>query len=599
MRILFSFLWLLIGLGGEVAHSQSGTDTKIQVEEGLKVSDFFASTKTNERSRALNPLIAESEGLDEPKIKELREGFNQLTNELDKIEDSVVDFSDQVNVLINNIRELIKAQKDAEGNVPDTERIIFELNTQKDKLTELTGNNNYFEEIEASISEILRLETELGDANPEQRGVLNGKIKNAEEGLESRKVAASLTANQHDKTQKAQKIVDELCGEGKKTINSVDEARKEGFKCLKKKETALPRFLLDQCYSACGRAEKGCSSHYENVRSYYDVENWSQGNWSLGENEVNNPYLLNPLVKRYKSFIAQIDSCDSPTSIRDLLPNVEIGADSVKTEQAIGNLKSLLVDKIFLYVKRAGALLAILMLLWGAIELIANHDKESGISRLKNMIVATVLGLAVFMLSGVLVEDVIFQQGTTFVESGENIAAGMEKGREEIKGIYDFARNVLVVIAVGYLIFNVLIMIFSSNEESSFTNLRQHIILSAIGVSAVLGLDRLVNTYFFGISGIQADPNREGALNALSGVDVLGIAREITVWTNRLLGLVAIIAVTALVYAGIRLITYYGDEKGEAEAKTIGQYAIIGLVVAGTSWVLVRFFLLGGTGSEI
>ena len=588
MRILFSFLWVLIGLGAEVTHSQSTTDTKIQVEEGLKVSDFFASTKTNERSRALNPLIAESEGLEVSKIKDLREGFNQLTNELDKIKESVVDSSDQVNDLINNIRELIKAQKDAEGNPQETRRITLKLNTQKEKLTELTGNNNYFEEVEGLISEILRLEADKqrNSRLPDTYiNSLNTKISEKKEELENAKGRIVVSANKHTKIKAAQVIVKELCDDGE-TINSLSDARREGFNCLNSNiisstgKTLTP-FLLDQCYLACGRAERNCSSSYQSIMQTSDYT------------------ALKFVLPKYKAFITQIDSCDSPTSIRDLLPNVEIGADSVKTEQAIGNLKSLLVDKIFLYVKRAGALLAILMLLWGAIELIVNHDKESGLSKLKNMIVATVLGLAVFMLSGVLVEDVIFQQGTTFVESGENIAAGMEKGREEIKGIYDFARNVLVVIAVGYLIFNVLIMIFSSNEESSFTNLRQHIILSAIGVSAVLGLDRLVNTYFFGISGIQADPNREGALNALSGVDVLGIAREITVWTNRLLGLVAIIAVTALVYAGIRLITYYGDEKGEAEAKTIGQYAVIGLVVAGTSWVLVRFFLLGGTGSEI
>ena len=586
MRILFSFLWVLIGLGGEVAHSQSGTDTKIQVEEGLKVSDFFASTKTNERSRALNPLIAESEGLEVSKIKDLREGFNQLTNELDKIEEfeGISSSNAEVEDLVNEIREMIEAQKDAEGNSPETRRITFELNTQKDKLTELTGNNNYFEEIEASISEILRLEAD----KQENSGLmpdayinsLNIEINKKKEELESMKIAASLAAN---RKAERQKIVDDFCGKDEKLVNSVVGAREKATQCLEENfgsKEKLSEFLLQQCYSACGRIEKSCAKIQSEIPS---DRHGTVARFRL------------PL---YKAFIAQIDSCDSPTSIRDLLPNVEIGADSVKTEQAIGNLKSLLVDKIFLYVKRAGALLAILMLLWGAIELIVNHDKESGLSKLKNMIVATVLGLAVFMLSGVLVEDVVFQQGTTF-ETEKNITAGMEKGREEIKGIYDFARNVLVVIAVGYLIFNVLIMIFSSNEESSFTNLRQHIILSAIGVSAVLGLDRLVNTYFFGISGIQADPNREGALNALSGVDVLGIAREVIVWTNRLLGLVAIIAVTALVYAGIRLITYYGDEKGETEAKTIGQYAIIGLVVAGTSWVLVRFFLLGGTGSEI
>ena len=584
MRILFSFLWVLIGLGGEVTHSQSTTDTKIQVEEGLKVSDFFASTKTNERSRALNPLIAESEGLEVSKIKELREGFEKLTTGLDKIEESVDSKNPEVEGLVNEIEGLIKLRISLADNPPELEGINTELNTLQNKLNELTDNSNYFEEVEGLISEILRLESELGDANPQQRGVLNGEIKEAQRKLESKKVAASLATNKIIALKKAQKIVKELCETDEHSVNSVVGAREKGTQCLEKKfgsKEKLSEFLMQQCYSACGRAEKKCAQIKDDTPTDRDG---TVARFRL------------PL---YKAFITQIDSCDSPTSIRDLLPNVEIGADSVKTEQAIGNLKSLLVDKIFLYVKRAGALLAILMLLWGAIELIVNHDKESGISRLKNMIVATVLGLAVFMLSGVLVEDVIFQQGTTFVESGENIAAGMEKGREEIKGIYDFARNVLVVIAVGYLIFNVLIMIFSSNEESSFTNLRQHIILSAIGVSAVLGLDRLVNTYFFGISGIQADPNREGALNALSGVDVLGIAREITVWTNRLLGLVAIIAVTALVYAGIRLITYYGDEKGEAEAKTIGQYAVIGLVVAGTSWVLVRFFLLGGTGSEI
>ena len=58
---------------------------------------------------------------------------------------------------------------------------------------------------------------------------------------------------------------------------------------------------------------------------------------------------------------------------------------------------------------------------------------------------------------------------------------------------------------------------------------------------------------------------------------------------NFVLGVLGLIAVCVIIYAGIRLTSSAGNDDAKENAKKIITYAIIGLLIVALSWVIVEF----------
>lgn len=55
-----------------------------------------------------------------------------------------------------------------------------------------------------------------------------------------------------------------------------------------------------------------------------------------------------------------------------------------------------------------------------------------------------------------------------------------------------------------------------------------------------------------------------------------------------LLGLIGLLALLAIIVGGIRMVISFGNDQAVASAKNIIKWAIIGLIIAILSWVIVR-----------
>lgn len=73
-----------------------------------------------------------------------------------------------------------------------------------------------------------------------------------------------------------------------------------------------------------------------------------------------------------------------------------------------------------------------------------------------------------------------------------------------------------------------------------------------------------------------------------SGLPDKTISQIITQIISWLLGFVAIIAILALIWGGVRYLTAAGDDSQVEEAKNIITQAVIGLVIAGISYAIVK-----------
>lgn len=82
-------------------------------------------------------------------------------------------------------------------------------------------------------------------------------------------------------------------------------------------------------------------------------------------------------------------------------------------------------------------------------------------------------------------------------------------------------------------------------------------------------------------------PGFKNPLQGSSGADVT-VQSLLTRVITFLLGLVGLLAMLAIVWGGIKYIISLGNDKGVQDAKSILKWAIVGLLVAGFSYAIVK-----------
>lgn len=73
--------------------------------------------------------------------------------------------------------------------------------------------------------------------------------------------------------------------------------------------------------------------------------------------------------------------------------------------------------------------------------------------------------------------------------------------------------------------------------------------------------------------------------NPLGSNDVPGIITKVIGWIS---GMVGILAMFAIVYAGLRMITAFGNEDQVRESKQIMFWAIMGIIMVALAYVVVK-----------
>lgn len=67
------------------------------------------------------------------------------------------------------------------------------------------------------------------------------------------------------------------------------------------------------------------------------------------------------------------------------------------------------------------------------------------------------------------------------------------------------------------------------------------------------------------------------------------LGQNVTLIINYFLGVLGLIAVAMLIYAGVMMVTAGGDDQQVGKARKIITYAIIGIVIILLSWTIVTF----------
>ena len=149
----------------------------------------------------------------------------------------------------------------------------------------------------------------------------------------------------------------------------------------------------------------------------------------------------------------------------------------------------------------------------------------------------------------------------------------------EVVGVFDYLTMFAVAIAVAFIVWNAFTLIIAGGEdESQITEMKKRIIYAVVGIIILVSAKPM----------IAIISNGDGRLvipSVFGGISI--VAR----WINFILGLIGIFAVIAIIYAGIRLITHFGDEEATTQAKNIIMGAVIGLILAFSSWTIIHYFI--------
>ncbi len=227
----------------------------------------------------------------------------------------------------------------------------------------------------------------------------------------------------------------------------------------------------------------------------------------------------------------------------------------------------------------------VLLLTWAGVELFLSRGNEEALKKKFAQILATATGFAVILLTVVLVEKVFFGEHGEILEGGSSESFA-QRGVVEIRGLINFITTLVVVIAVAYILFAAFNLIFAGETEDEMTNMKKQAIYAAMGVVIIVIAKEIVE--FFMVGGDLGT----GRMEAFAPSRYAPFFQEIIYWTNIVLSFVGVLAVISLIWAGIRLITQFGDDGAVEEAKKIMQFSVIALVLAFSAYTIIRYFIM-------
>jgi len=237
------------------------------------------------------------------------------------------------------------------------------------------------------------------------------------------------------------------------------------------------------------------------------------------------------------------------------------------------------VLKLTGFLKKLMFPIAVILLVYAGIELYLTHGSEDKYKQAINQIAGIGTGFLLMMVTVNLVDWVFFGKSGEIFREGTDVSEFARKGMLEIYGLFDYLTMFAVVLAVAFIVWNAITLIIAGGEdESQISEMKKRIIYGVIGLIILISAKPMINTITGG-DGQLVIPSVFGGISL--------IAR----WVNFLLGLIAIFAVIAIIYAGIRLVAHFGDEDATSQAKKIIMGAVIGLIITFSAWTIVHYFI--------
>jgi hypothetical protein len=203
------------------------------------------------------------------------------------------------------------------------------------------------------------------------------------------------------------------------------------------------------------------------------------------------------------------------------------------------------------------------------------------------------IGTAFVVFSNFLSETFfLYQAGESFVSSPENISGAADRFQTQVELLIKFLRYILGGIAVFYVVKSGATILYSADDE--LVNKQKDVFMYGfVGFLLVIISEALINVVF--------------DVNTIEGVTQLGqvfVSQEVNVGgglallgniTNLFLAALSGLFLFMLVAGGVMYAASGGSEEATGKATKIITGALIGLIVAFSSYTIVAEFSSGGS----
>ncbi len=238
-----------------------------------------------------------------------------------------------------------------------------------------------------------------------------------------------------------------------------------------------------------------------------------------------------------------------------------------------------IVERVIGVMKKVMIPIAIMLLAYSGIEIFVLFQDEEKLNKKVHNLIGILLGFLTMTFAVTIVDWVIFGRNGEILRTADT-ADFAQRGLEEVSGVFDMFTSFLAIIAIAFIVYNAILLIISAGEDGKKTDIKRRIFLSMMGLILIISIRPIIDTF--------TDNNQ------LVMPNIKGMILIVAKWLNFLLSFIGILAVIAMIYAGIKMIVHFGDDTQVEDAKKIIKSAAIGLILALSSWTLVYYFVFAG-----
>ena len=256
------------------------------------------------------------------------------------------------------------------------------------------------------------------------------------------------------------------------------------------------------------------------------------------------------------------------------------------------------VDTVLVVYKRALSILGpvlVLLLAWFAVQLIIAGGNEEKFTTVSRHFLYLLIGTAFVVFAKFLSETFFLYQGAggqavSFVSSEGQVVVAASRFQSQIEILIKFLRYVLTGLAVFFVVKSGSIILFSADDEL-VTKQKDVFMYGFVGFLLIIISSALVQVVFnlnvapdfdFGSPFVSQSVNVGGGLSLLSNI------------TNLFLAALSGLFLFMLVAGGVMYAFSGGNEEAGQKATKIITGAVLGLVIAFSSYTIVAEFSSGG-----
>ncbi len=206
-----------------------------------------------------------------------------------------------------------------------------------------------------------------------------------------------------------------------------------------------------------------------------------------------------------------------------------------------------------------------LVLVIAGITLMISQD-ESALMKARTAILGVVLGGVLIYLTPTLI-NALYQFNVLVVDTTPSLQFDIEG-----VGLVNWVTTLAVLAAVIVVIISVARAVISIGDEQSYTNARFSLLYAVFGLLVIGASFVIRDTFFFA-----------GTPEPL----IVFVFDKLLI----VMGLATLVAMTIIIYAGIRMVANFGNEEFFTQAKALAIRAVVGLLVILFSYLLVRIVI--------